>query len=136
MKPQNIVVTSSERRRAGQYSDVSVIAFGIAPPSPSPVTKRHTISSVRLPALADAALAMPKHATHASSRRLRPNRSPNGPNTSAPAISPANPAPNTGASRAGDKPHSARMTGAMNPIDAVSNPSIATIRKHRTTIAA
>ena len=90
MKPQNIVVTSSERRRAGQYSEVSVIAFGIAPPKPA-VTKRHAISSVRPPALADAALAMPKHATQASSSRLRPNRSPNGPNTSAPAISPAGP---------------------------------------------
>ncbi|MDR8957441.1 hypothetical protein FEP76_05970 [Burkholderia multivorans] len=135
MKPQNIVVTSSERRRAGQYSDVSVIAFGIAPPSPSPVTKRHAISSVTPPALADAALATPKHATQASSSRLRPNRSPNGPNASAPAISPASPAPNTGASCAGDSCHSARITGATNPIDAVSNPSIATMRKHNTTIA-
>ena len=136
MKPQNIVVTSSERRRDGQYSDVSVIAFGIAPPSPRPVTKRHAISSCRPPAPADAALAMPKHATHASSSRLRPKRSPNGPNTSAPAISPASPAPNTGASCAGVSPHCARITGAMNPIDAVSKPSIATIRKHSATIAA
>ena len=134
MKPQNIVVTSSERRRAGQYSEVSVIAFGIAPPV-APVTKRHAISSVRPPALADAALAMPKHATQASSSRLRPNRSPNGPNTSAPAISPAGPRRTPVRAARATAPFRAD-DGAMNPIDAVSKPSIATIRKHRTTIAA
>jgi len=40
VKPQNILVTRNERSRAGQYSEVSVTAFDMAPPRPWPVTKR------------------------------------------------------------------------------------------------
>ena len=46
VKPQNINVTSDDRRRFGQYSDVSVMAVGMAPPSPRPVRKRSAISVV------------------------------------------------------------------------------------------
>ena len=41
-QPQNMHVTSSERMRVGQYSENSVVAFGIAAPSPIPVKKRNT----------------------------------------------------------------------------------------------
>ncbi len=40
VKPQNIAVTISARCRRGQYSEVRVIALGIAPPRPRPVKKR------------------------------------------------------------------------------------------------
>ena len=44
VKPQNITVTRNERLRSGQYSEVSVIAIGMAPPRPRPVTKRQIVS--------------------------------------------------------------------------------------------
>ena len=43
VKPQNMVVTISERRHYGQYSEVRVIAFGIAPPNPETGQNRNTV---------------------------------------------------------------------------------------------
>lgn len=48
VKPQFINVTREERRLSGQYSEVRVIAFGNAAPSPRPVKNRSRISTVRL----------------------------------------------------------------------------------------
>lgn len=132
VNPQNIVVTRNERRCSGQNSDVSVTEFGIAPPSPKPVAKRSRTSSVSDDDDAETRLAIPKKATHPISTLLRPKRSASGPNTKAPAMRPASPAPNSGASCVGDRLHSARIAGARKPIAAVSKPSIATIRKQRT----
>ena len=56
--------------------------------------------------------ATPKKATQTIRMVLRPNRSASGPKTKAPAISPAKPAPNTGASCPAVSFHSARMAGA------------------------
>jgi hypothetical protein len=42
LKPQNILVTSSDLKRSGVYSDSSVVAFGMPAPRPSPVRKRNT----------------------------------------------------------------------------------------------
>src|SRR5262249_62177727 len=42
-KPQNMIITAVARTRLGAYSLVSAIAFGIAPPSPRPGTKRRRI---------------------------------------------------------------------------------------------
>ena len=39
-KPANIVMTAAFRDRFGMYSEVSAMAFGIAPPMPNPVNMR------------------------------------------------------------------------------------------------
>src|SRR5213592_3510865 len=93
VNPQNIVVTRNERRGAGQYSEVSVTALGMAPPSPSPVRKRRNTSHQIDVACDDTRLATPKNSTQVSRTLLRPNRSASGPKTNAPTISPAKPAP-------------------------------------------
>ena len=41
--PQIIAVTAPARRRRGMYSDVNAMAFGMAPPMPSPVRTRNVI---------------------------------------------------------------------------------------------
>ena len=67
-----MIVTRDARREIGQNSEVSVIAVGIAPPSPSPVRKRSQFR-LTMPSLkADARLATPKHDTDATSRVRRP----------------------------------------------------------------
>ena len=48
VNPQSINVTRNDLCFSGQYSEVSVIAFGMAPPSPSPVRNRSAIRIVRL----------------------------------------------------------------------------------------
>ncbi|MCY1184692.1 hypothetical protein D9M73_254060 [compost metagenome] len=42
LKPQNMLVTSSDLRRSGVYSDNSVVALGMPAPRPRPVRKRNT----------------------------------------------------------------------------------------------
>jgi len=49
-----------------------VIVIGIAPPRPTPVRKRNTISAVRPPLYADIRLAAPKTIIDATSIALRP----------------------------------------------------------------
>src|ERR1700674_1373948 len=98
VNPQNIVVTRNERRSSGQYSEVRVTELGIAPPRPRPVRKRNRTSSHSELEYADARQASPKNRTHTSRMFLRPNLSASGPNRNAPAISPARPAPKSGAS--------------------------------------
>ena len=97
VKPQNISVTSAPRRRAGRYSEVMVMVFGIAPPSPRPVRKRRNTSVCRSGEKAEARLNAPNKKTHSSITRLRPKRSDNGPQSSAPAVNPSRPAPKSGA---------------------------------------
>ncbi|CQW50385.1 Uncharacterised protein [Salmonella enterica subsp. enterica serovar Typhi] len=98
VKPQNISVTSAPRRRAGRYSDVMVMVFGIAPPSPRPVKKRSNTRVSISGEKAESRLNAPNSATQSSMTRLRPKRSASGPHSSAPAVSPSSPAPNSGAS--------------------------------------
>src|SRR6516164_8563990 len=43
-KPQNMIITMVARRRRGLNSEVKAMAFGIAPPRPSPVKSRITSS--------------------------------------------------------------------------------------------
>ena len=131
VKPQNMTMTNRERLRSGQYSEVIVIAAGIAPPRPIPVMKRQIVSPSMVVAVAEAMLATAKAAVAKISTALRPTLSASGPKTKAPAISPNSPAPNKGASCAGVTFHCARSAGAMKPTAAVSNPSAATTRKHR-----
>ena len=131
VKPQNISVTSDDRRAVGQNSDASVIVIGIAPPRPSPVRKRNAISDVRPPLYDDARLAAPNTIIDATSIVLRPWRSASGPTAKAPSISPKSPAANSGPSCATPSRHSARIAGAMNPMIAVSKPSMAMTRKQR-----
>lgn len=43
VKPLQLRVTSSMRRRAGEYSELRVMQVGIAPPRPMPVIKRNQV---------------------------------------------------------------------------------------------
>ena len=45
MKPVNISATINERRRCGEYSEVSAIVFGSAPPIARPVRNRNPSST-------------------------------------------------------------------------------------------
>src|SRR5574337_2183824 len=58
-KPQNIALVTVERILTGQYSLMSVTAFGIAAPRPSPVKNRHVTSEFRCPAVAARRLNTP-----------------------------------------------------------------------------
>src|SRR3954454_9970046 len=60
VKPQNIMVTRNERLRSRLYSEVRVIAIGMAPPRPRPVTKRQNASDSTPVAQAERMLATPK----------------------------------------------------------------------------
>ena len=46
-KPHTAAATISVRTRVGAYSETRAIAFGMAPPKPSPVRKRSTSSTSR-----------------------------------------------------------------------------------------
>ena len=131
VKPQNINVTSEDRRVVGQNSEASVIVIGIAPPRPRPVTKRRPISHLSPPLYDDAMLAAPNTIIDTTSSVLRPWRSASGPTANAPSIRPKSPAANSGPSWLTWSLHSARIAGAMNPTIAVSKPSMAMTRKQR-----
>ncbi|SUG32462.1 Uncharacterised protein [Salmonella enterica subsp. arizonae] len=122
VKSQNISVTSAPRRRAGKYSDVMVMVFGIAPPSPKPVKKRNSTRISISGEKAESRLNAPNSATQSSITRLRPKRSASGPHSSAPAVSSSNPAPNSGMSSLALSCQWVRVSGAMKPIAAVSKP--------------
>jgi hypothetical protein len=112
-KPQNIALVRVARRRSGQYSLISVTAFGIAAPRPTPVTKRSALSCVRSAAKADDRQATPNSSTEPTSTRLRPRRSASGPANSAPPARPNSAALSTGASAGLVTPHSLISDGAM-----------------------
>ncbi|MDT4826041.1 hypothetical protein FQZ97_593390 [compost metagenome] len=131
VKPQNMLVTISERRRCGQYSDVRVMALGMAPPRPRPVSRRSRASISTLGAKAASRLKPPKQATDSIRMRLRPKRSASGPAMKAPSISPTSAAPSTGLRALASSCHSSRKAGAIKPMAAVSRPSTAVTRKHR-----
>ena len=131
VNPQNIRVTSAPRRRAGKYSEVMVMVLGIAPPRPRPVRKRRNTSICRSGANAESRLNRPNRATQNSITRLRPKRSESGPQSSAPAVRPSNPAPNNGARSPAVSCQWLRISGAIKPIAAVSKPSSITTRKQQ-----
>jgi hypothetical protein len=60
VKPQNIMVTMVAGLRSGQNSDVRVIAAGMAPPRPRPVTKRSAVRDSIEVAKAEAMVAATK----------------------------------------------------------------------------
>ena len=126
-----MLLVMKDRLLSGQYSLISVTAFGIAAPSPRPVMKRQMVSSVRLPDVAEISEAAPITTTAAVSTPLRPKRSANGPAVSAPKARPNSAALKTGPSADFPMPHSVMSEGAMKPMAAVSKPSISTIKKHR-----
>ena len=130
-----MLLVMKERLLSGQYSFISVTAFGIAAPRPRPVTKRQMVSSPRWLEVADTSEATPISATAAVSTPLRPKRSASGPALSAPKARPNSAALSTGPSAGLSMPHSLISEGAMKPMAAVSNPSISTIRKHSTKIS-
>ena len=83
---------------------------------------------------AEARLAAPKKTTVSSNAHLRPILSASGPKTKAPTMRPNRPAPNRGASCPAVTCQSAFSAGAMKPMAPVSKPSIATMRKHKTSV--
>ena len=82
--PQIIIVTAPARRRRGMYSEVSAMAFGMAPPMPSPVIARQTMSDSMDCAVDVSSEPTPKISEQAMSTGFRPMRSASGPLTSAP----------------------------------------------------
>jgi hypothetical protein len=67
-----------------------------------------------------------------TSVRLRPKRSPSGPNVNAPSMAPSSAAENTGPSEARDSPSPSAMIGAATPMVWVSSPSKNATSEHRT----
>ena len=130
VKPQNITVTRNERLRSGQYSEVSVIAIGMAPPRPRPVTKRQIVSDSTLVAhgRGDAGDAEANGREDQNGLAADPV---------------GDRAEHEGARHQAGEPgdeqkrelrqalesHCARSAGAMKPMAAVSKPSAATTRK-------
>src|SRR6516162_1369217 len=106
----------------------------MAPPRPTPVRNRSMISIDSEVEYAATILATPKKNTQKRRIVFRPHLSASGPNKNAPDIRPNRPDPNKGAICVGVSPHSELMAGARKPIEAVSNPSIPTTRKHSTTM--
>ena len=132
MKPQNISVTSDDCRGVGQYSEVSVIAVGIAPPRPRPVTKRSQVSDVMPGLNADTTLAAPKHSTDDDQHRLSAVPIGDGPDDEG---ADHQPEKTGGEKRAepGDVEHplGAECRRDVKPTIATSKPSMATTRKQR-----
>src|SRR5208337_2642866 len=71
-------------RRTGQYSAVSAMAFGIAPPSPRPVIKRKMRSWVSFVEVAVTMVKTPNIVVQIITTQRRPTLSATGPNRSAP----------------------------------------------------
>jgi hypothetical protein len=112
MKPMSMTATIELRRRSGEYSAVSEIAFAIAPPTPSPVKKRKPFSIATDVLAALAMLQMPNNATQASSTGRRPTRSASGATKSPPNIKPISPDEKNRPSSEGDRPKSRINAGA------------------------
>lgn len=129
VKPQNIVVTSSERHLAGAYSAISAVALGIAAPSPMPVRKRSAVSAGSEPANPDAKHQKPNVATDATISIRLPTRSATGPAIIEPTAYPTSAAPSVGPSASRDTWNVLTSIGATKPINAVSSPSSAAMRK-------
>ena len=90
-KPVNMIITRVARRRSGQYSAVSAMALGMAPPKPRPERKRNAISCVSVVELAAARVKTPKIAVEMITTQRRPILSAMGPKTSAPTARPTRP---------------------------------------------
>src|SRR6202171_4606948 len=94
-KPQNISATRVPRSFAGAYSEVTEMMPGNAPPRPNPVTSLTIPKTGRDDVKGVIDVVAANNATAAIKAGLRPNRSPQMPNTSAPTKLPNSPAPNT-----------------------------------------
>ena len=129
-KPQIIVVTAVPRRRRGMYSEVSAMAFGIAPPIPSPVRARNATSASTDCAVAVSSEPTPKISAHPMSTGRRPNWSASGPLTIAPIIIPTRPLEMTGPSTLRGICIAELSAGATYPIACASNPSTKTRSEH------
>ena len=106
------------------------MAFGIAPPMPSPVTTRNAISDSTDCAVAVSSEPTPKISAQATSTGLRPMRSARGPLTSAPIIIPTRPLEITEPSTPAEIFSAAVSAGATKPIACASNPSTNTMSPH------
>src|SRR5712672_2932911 len=91
MKPVNIRPTSKERRRCGEYSEVSAIVFGKAPPIASPERKRKESSTETDGLAAMSRLQSPSRGTQASSSGRLPKGSARGATKIAPSNKPNKP---------------------------------------------
>src|SRR5215470_4371322 len=125
-KPANIVITAAFLDRLGMYSDVSAIAFGMAPPIPNPVNMRYPINCDTDVAVAVINDPMPNVNAHAMSTGLRPKRSASGPKMSAPIIMPKVPLETTGPNTGRGTWSWALNTGRTGPMTCASNPSMNT----------
>src|SRR4051794_39183801 len=86
---------------------------------------------LRFAAKDDPRQAAPNTSTETASTIFLPMRSAIGPDDRAPAASPNNAALRTGPNSGRVTPHSCTSEGAMNPMAAVSKPSITTMTKHK-----
>ena len=130
--PQNMIITVVARMRAGVYSAVSAMVFGIAPPRPSPVRIRSTSNASYESTAAQASEPTPKTSVQPTNTGLRPKRSASQPSDSAPSIMPSKPLENSGPISLRWIPRSAARAGATKPIDCASKPSMKTIAPHIT----
>ena len=130
VKPQNISVTSDDRRAVGTVLGREVMVVGIAPPRPTPVRNRSQVSDGRplLERRHQAGRAETPPSTRPASSCGRGDRPADRRRT-------RRPSGRRGRRRTAGRgwttasPHSARMAGAMKPMMAVSKPSMATTRK-------
>src|SRR5207237_5357887 len=91
MKPENITATISARRRRGEYSEVSAIVLGSAPPTARPVAKRNRSSIATDVLNAVIRLKSPRSGMQNSRMERRQERSASGATNSAPHNNPNNP---------------------------------------------
>ena len=135
LKPLNMMVINSERRRCGTYSESSVVAFGIAAPMPMPASRRSSAISCGEDDPAAMTVKMPNRNTAVVSTILRPNRSDKGPAISAPMTRPKGAALMTKPKAGREMFQSCRIEGVTKPMIATSIPSATTMRKHMATSA-
>ena len=131
-KPQIIVITAVARRRRGMYSEVKAMAFGIAPPMPSPVNTRNAISASTDCAVAVNSDPTPKISADTTRTGFRPTRSATGPLSNAPIIIPTRPVEITEPRTLRGMCRAAVKAGATYPMAWASNPSTETMSPHIT----
>jgi len=131
-KPKNIIMTTVARLRWGEYSAVSAIALGIAPPRPRPVRKRQATRPSTDDAVGVRSMNAPKIKRQAMITHLRPTRSATMPKSRAPAMSPSRPLTITGHKAEGAIFMDLAMAGSTYPTICVSKPSMKTASAHST----
>ena len=132
--PTKIALTTVGCSRGGVNSEVSATAFGIAPPSPSPVRKRSRMSSRTVFARAVMSAKDAKITTETMTTHRRPYRSAIGPLAIAAIISPNSAAESTAPNAGSGTPRFSDMTGTRKPMHCVSKPSRTITTLHRTMV--